>query len=376
MKDGLGQALLQIVKAVIAKIALKLGVIIAAIASVVAVIFLIVGLLFYVLLKVLEGLAFIDGNTLLAILGDAFDEFIDQQPPLVRAGLTIIRSLLSLNFSFNLGLQVFSTIVVPFVRDAAYAGLLLVLAWLYGVPEYCLPVITGSDPGLYSVAQRDEEQRVVRIDRERLQQLINLYCAPTYTEEDILKMWEWGDLVIPEDLLEWLSQWAPLENPDPRTLKEYVHRTYWGTDRSLFLDQPLPDQRIMGWPVPPRFRKITALINSYRGHSGVDISIPVNQPIFSVMSGRVVHVSHHPRGYGNFVVISNGNYNITLAHLSAVNVRVGDMVTHGDVIGLSGNTGMSTGPHLHMEIRRREPDGKIVTVDPLRFLAPGIKKNP
>ncbi len=90
------------------------------------------------------------------------------------------------------------------------------------------------------------------------------------------------------------------------------------------------------------------------GFNGVDISIPVGSRIKAAASGTVVVArgSGWNGGYGLYVVISHGNGTQTLyAHLSQVNVSTGDQVTQGDTIGLSGNTGKSTGAHLHFEVR-------------------------
>ncbi|GAP07931.1 membrane proteins related to metalloendopeptidases [Anaerolinea thermolimosa] len=57
------------------------------------------------------------------------------------------------------------------------------------------------------------------------------------------------------------------------------------------------------------------------------------------------------QGYGNLVIVENGPYRTYYAHLSEIPVRMGEHVSRGDVVGLSGNTGNSTGPHLHYEIR-------------------------
>jgi murein DD-endopeptidase MepM/ murein hydrolase activator NlpD len=70
------------------------------------------------------------------------------------------------------------------------------------------------------------------------------------------------------------------------------------------------------------------------------------------MNGKVTYVGHLTWGYGNHIIIDNGN-NITslYGHLSQVNVKVGDEVKPGDIIGLEGQTGWATGPHVHFETR-------------------------
>ena len=98
-------------------------------------------------------------------------------------------------------------------------------------------------------------------------------------------------------------------------------------------------------------------------HKGVDIGTPMGTPILAAKSGTVTWASWNG-GYGNCVIISHGKGNSTLyGHLSGYNVKVGDTVTQGQVIAYSGNTGNSTGPHLHFGIMENN-----TWVDPLNYL--------
>jgi LysM repeat protein len=90
------------------------------------------------------------------------------------------------------------------------------------------------------------------------------------------------------------------------------------------------------------------------GYNGVDIAAPVGTPIVASAAGKVIiaRPSGYNGGYGLYVVISHANGTQTLyAHMSRVNVTVGQTVSQGQVIGAVGNTGRSTGPHIHFEIR-------------------------
>ncbi|MGM9735513.1 MAG: peptidoglycan DD-metalloendopeptidase family protein [Candidatus Cryptobacteroides sp.] len=88
-----------------------------------------------------------------------------------------------------------------------------------------------------------------------------------------------------------------------------------------------------------------------RRHQGVDLPLKVGDPIYAAFTGKV-RVSRYLGGYGNLVVIRHENGLETFyGHLSKRNVEVGDWVNAGDVIGLGGSTGRSTGPHLHFETR-------------------------
>lgn len=87
-------------------------------------------------------------------------------------------------------------------------------------------------------------------------------------------------------------------------------------------------------------------------HSGIDVPAPKGTEVKAAKSGVVITSSYNAGGYGNYVVVSHGNGNTTLyAHLSSRKVSVGDTVKQGQVIGLVGSTGRSTGNHLHYEVR-------------------------
>lgn len=85
-------------------------------------------------------------------------------------------------------------------------------------------------------------------------------------------------------------------------------------------------------------------------HTGIDIGGTESSPIYAVADGKVESVGSDP-DYGNTVVIDHGVYETMYAHLSQIDVEAGDRVSAGDVIGKMGSTGVSTGPHLHFEIR-------------------------
>lgn len=86
-------------------------------------------------------------------------------------------------------------------------------------------------------------------------------------------------------------------------------------------------------------------------HTGVDFSAPTGTPIFSAGDGKVIKVEKSNRGYGHQVEIDHGyNYITKYAHMSKIDVRVGQKVKRGQVIGNVGNTGTSVAPHLHYEI--------------------------
>lgn len=89
-----------------------------------------------------------------------------------------------------------------------------------------------------------------------------------------------------------------------------------------------------------------------RIHNGIDISLNVGDTVRAALSGVVTKVAYESGGYGNYVVLSHPDgVETRYAHLSRSIVTIGDRVVAGDAIALGGNTGNSTGPHLHFEAR-------------------------
>ena len=127
------------------------------------------------------------------------------------------------------------------------------------------------------------------------------------------------------------------------------------------------------WPVGGSVRgRVTNLfgpaIHPFSGqwyfHRGIDIAFGYNIPIVATAQGKVVTIDYEPMGFGNFVVLRHkyGFYTM-YAHLQRVLVTQGQDVEQGHVIGTMGNTGLSTGPHVHYEVRI----GSEV-VDPAKYL--------
>jgi hypothetical protein len=99
-------------------------------------------------------------------------------------------------------------------------------------------------------------------------------------------------------------------------------------------------------------------------HGGIDFGLAAGTPVRSTWEGTVVYAGWGG-GYGNLVIVQNGDWRMYYAHLSQFSVRAGQLVQIGAIIGLSGNTGKSSGAHLHYEVRCRG-----VPVDPMT--APGV----
>ncbi|MEZ0312831.1 MAG: M23 family metallopeptidase [Myxococcota bacterium] len=133
----------------------------------------------------------------------------------------------------------------------------------------------------------------------------------------------------------------------------------------------LPSPKSSVGSVPNRHARLSSVFGwrSGRRHKGIDIPIDANTPIAAAHDGVVERADHDLFGYGNFVIINHGRYETRYAHLNRIMVKAGQHVSGGKtIIGLSGDTGHSTGPHLHYELRR---DGE--PVDPIGTDLPGVQ---
>lgn len=111
---------------------------------------------------------------------------------------------------------------------------------------------------------------------------------------------------------------------------------------------------LTGYAMPTESRRITSKYGYRwrRMHRGLDVKVYVGDTIRSAFDGKVRVVKYEPRGYGKYIVIRHPNGLETVyGHLSKQIVKVGDIVKAGEPIGLGGNTGRSTGSHLHFETR-------------------------
>ena len=109
--------------------------------------------------------------------------------------------------------------------------------------------------------------------------------------------------------------------------------------------------------------RIHPFYKTLQSHQGVDYTIPEGSRVFATADGVVRDVALRNSTSGQTVVIDHGNgYETSYSHLLAVNVRRGQEVRRGDIIGLSGNTGLSIAPHLHYEVRHNG-----MRVDPIHY---------
>ena len=110
-----------------------------------------------------------------------------------------------------------------------------------------------------------------------------------------------------------------------------------------------------GYRVHPMYKTVKL-------HAGMDFGGAIGTPIYATGNGKVIYAGLQ-KGYGKSILIDHGfNYKTQYAHLDSYNVKTGQKVKRGDIIGYMGNTGMSTGPHVHYEVRKNG-----APVDPINY---------
>jgi len=194
----------------------------------------------------------------------------------------------------------------------------------------------------------------------------------------------WGDLGVDTDTVGLAtSQGTNAMYAKGDTKQQHQRRSWWpwmaATIAAVLLifitgcatgrgsSSSVPDR----WPISQRWSVTSEFgprkdprAGTWRTHTGVDLSAPKGTPVFATAPGRVTFGGRDRGGYGKLVKISHGNGLETwYAHLSRRAVREGERVQRGQQVGRVGNTGRSTGAHLHYEVRVR---GKAV--DPRGYL--------
>lgn len=139
---------------------------------------------------------------------------------------------------------------------------------------------------------------------------------------------------------------------------EYSSEVVKTREEEMYSDKPVAKSVVkvgkkgFVWPMDKSYHQyVSSYWGDGRGHEAVDIASKVGVPVLSVKDGYVESINSSGSGYGQHFVINHGNGLKTLyAHCSKLYVNVGDKVSQGEVVGLVGNTGRSTGPHLHFEV--------------------------
>lgn len=110
--------------------------------------------------------------------------------------------------------------------------------------------------------------------------------------------------------------------------------------------------------------RINPLSGKNEVHKGIDIGVPLNTQVMAVKTGEVTKAGYS-ESYGNYIGYRTyDGYNVFYAHLSRTAAKAGDIVEQGQIIAYSGNTGSSTGPHLHYEIEYNDQ-----SINPIEYVS-------
>ena len=120
-----------------------------------------------------------------------------------------------------------------------------------------------------------------------------------------------------------------------------------------YLSVSFPSKNItVNSPIGKRHDPFTG---TWKQHNGIDLRARYEE-VMSMFDGKILKVGED-RTSGKYIVLQHGNYTISYCHMSKIFVYAGQEITAGDFVGVSGNTGRSTGPHLHLTLKK---DGKII----------------
>jgi murein DD-endopeptidase MepM/ murein hydrolase activator NlpD len=137
---------------------------------------------------------------------------------------------------------------------------------------------------------------------------------------------------------------------------------YFEDKRSLYASTP-SGWPVRGWVTSPFGPRVSPITGKPQFHEGMDIAVQIGTPVHAPADGVVVKAGFEA-GYGNMVELSHGyGLKTVFGHNSRLNVKPGQHVKRGDIISYSGNTGSSTGPHVHYEVRVNN-----LPVNPARYV--------
>ena len=162
-----------------------------------------------------------------------------------------------------------------------------------------------------------------------------------------------------------------VERGDQQFIDQQINALQSEIEGKLSASDQAGDNGAFSWPLIPKkglstyFRDPTYPFRNLFEHSGIDLPAPTGTVVKSVAPGYVAW-TRKGRQYGNYVMVIHANGVATLyAHLSRIDVEPDQFVGRGTVLGAVGSTGLSTGPHLHLEVRKNG-----IPTDPLNYLNP------
>lgn len=235
-------------------------------------------------------------------------------------------------------------------------------------PVHCYGLMQLTDDNWDRLSRQLGFDPVLDRDNPRAQILCGVYLLKSYFG-NIDWNSDWQNATLPG-----LAFYGGFRGSDAldRCKNEYAS-VIWGLTEKFFKGGGVPV-----WPAPGYFR-ITSYFGETKGrdhiHQAIDIACPIGSTLVSVSAGKVVYAgwenANDPRqGFGMYVAIKDNQHMYFYGHMSQINVSTGQDVNQGDNLGQSGNTGDSTGPHLHFQINNLSAGGeKGQAIDPLTVLS-------
>jgi hypothetical protein len=203
-----------------------------------------------------------------------------------------------------------------------------------------------------------------------------LYLTGGPLNADELRWWRASGVTRQGKALGWVAESAPGGGPLLRRAPKLPGADIPNLSEGKFLGRPFAGQ----FGISQLWGENTAFYSRYSyegvvllGHNGVDFLTPVGAPVWATEPGEVAAAGFEAGGFGNYVLLAHSWGESVYAHLESIGVQVGQRVPRGAVLGLSGNSGGSSGPHLHFAIRIRpyaRTDGWGGYSDPLPYMDP------
>ncbi len=219
--------------------------------------------------------------------------------------------------------------------------------------------LSKKDPLPYIVQKGDT---MVSIAKNNDRTVATILEANHIQPENAGKLTPGTTLLIPQEDTSTSLAWLEIENKaKAEAARQAADRRARASNNSRALaagrtsreqsSQGFSGERTADFSVPIQHNGITRGLS--RGHAGIDYRADTGTPVAAAANGRVIETTRGwAGGFGNSVLIDHGQGVTTrYAHLSSVSVSAGTVVSQGDLVGYSGNTGNSTGPHLHFETR-------------------------
>jgi murein DD-endopeptidase MepM/ murein hydrolase activator NlpD len=200
-----------------------------------------------------------------------------------------------------------------------------------------------------SLGPRDKAQQLLGIGGPDELGLQNLATIGEKKQDEALK-----------EMHQELTQLQGVASKQETSLQTLIE--YFEDKRSLYASTPA-DWPVRGWVTSPFGSRISPITGKIQFHEGMDIAAQIGTPVVAPADGVVIKAGFES-SYGDMVELSHGyGLKTIFGHNSRLNVKPGQHVKRGDIIAYVGDTGSSTGPHLHYEVRLNS-----LPVNPDRYL--------